>query len=499
MSIDHQFIQMQKSVHASTLVVFVSSQEPMQIFASAPGIREDILRTKLQRIGFHAKLNQVCTIDADPLFAQSSFSNVVCVGLGAEFSKLTCEKISSCAAKILHTLGSMQIMDAAISGLETALPQLDPMQLHQALLDGINYANYKFHGYKQKEQECASKLKTVYHYTDDITAAQNCLDYHSAKHAGVAWAKDLMHMPGNILTPTTFATAMSRLSKLGVVVKILDENDLKTERMHALLSVGQGSTQESRLVSMLWPGSKENTQKPVAIVGKGICYDSGGINIKLRMLTDMKYDMGGAAAVVGTMLALAENKCEQAVVGVIALAENMPDGNAIRPSDVIQSRQGKSIEVLNTDAEGRLILADAIDYTIDYFKPRWIIDLATLTGAMIVSLGHEYAGYFSNSAELSQALEAASEHSGEKLWRLPLDPAYDAMIDSPIADVQNLGSSPGAGSIVAAQFLQRFCKDTAWAHIDIAGTAWTPKHALHGKGPTGYGVALLQSLIESAH
>lgn len=365
------------------------------------------------------------------------------------------------------------------------------------IIHGIYSASYTFNHYKtaKKEDEPNQEWQLLHIHSDWQILAELDQRIHCLVN-GQNLAKDLMHEPPNRLTPSAFAERIAELSTLGLEVEIFDEEKLKAERMHALLAVGQGSQQPSRFACIRWCGASKDCQNPIALVGKGVCFDSGGINIKLAQLVDMKYDMGGAAAVVGAMQAIASLKCPVNVVGLVALVENMPSGHAYRPSDIIGSRAGHTIEVLNTDAEGRLILADAIDYATD-LKPRAIIDLATLTGAVLVGLGHEYAGLFANDDQLLTDIQHASKQSGQKVWQLPLDPVYDKLMDSPIADIQNINIAGKAGTITAAQFLQRFTKSIPWAHIDIAGTAWIPSSdGVHAKGPTGYGVSLLVNLVE---
>ncbi len=281
---------------------------------------------------------------------------------------------------------------------------------------------------------------------------------------------------------------------------MLDEKQIKKLGMGALLGVGQGSDAPARLVTMLWQGNPSAKDKrPAALVGKGITFDTGGYSLKPPGgMERMKYDMAGAGAVIGAMMALAGRKAKANVVGVVALAENMVSGGAMRPSDIVTTMSGQTVEVLNTDAEGRLVLADALWYTQEKFKPRAIVDLATLTGAMVVALGHEYAGMFSNDDTLSAQLTKAGEGVSELLWRFPMNEAYDRDIDSPIADMKNIGSAGEAGSITAAQFLQRFIqKGMPWAHLDIAGMAWENKgKPLYPKGASGYGVRLLEQFGE---
>ncbi|HFB98416.1 MAG TPA: leucyl aminopeptidase, partial [Bryobacterales bacterium] len=311
----------------------------------------------------------------------------------------------------------------------------------------------------------------------------------------VHMARDLVNEPGNVLYPAEFARRVKELEKIGLEVEILDENKLKELGFGALLAVGQGSANAPYVVVMKWNGGKEG-EAPVAFIGKGVTFDSGGISIKPSQgMEDMKGDMGGAAAVTGAMRALAARKAKVNAVGVIGLVENMPDGRAQRPGDVVKSLSGQTIAVLNTDAEGRLVLADCLTYARDTFKPALMIDLATLTGAILVALGKEYAGLFSNDDNLSEALCNAGEKTGEKVWRLPLGKAYDKLIDHDVADMKNIGGR-NAGSITAAQFLKRFVEDTPWAHIDVAGTAMAAeKSDINTSWGPGWGVRLLDAFV----
>ncbi|HEX8379488.1 MAG TPA: leucyl aminopeptidase [Allosphingosinicella sp.] len=320
----------------------------------------------------------------------------------------------------------------------------------------------------------------------------------SALLEGISFTRELVAEPANILYPETFVDrCRARLEPLGVEFEVLDEAQMRALGMGALLGVAQGSVRPPRLLVMRWNGAADARAKPVVIVGKGITFDTGGISIKPAAgMEAMKWDMGGAGAVAGAMAALAGRRAKANIVAVCALAENMPDGNAQRPGDVVTSMSGQTVEVINTDAEGRLVLCDAITWVQRQYRPEVIVDLATLTGAMIISLGHEYAGLFSNDDGLAGQLTAAGAASGDKLWRMPLGDPYDKLIDSPIADMKNVGPREG-GSITAAMFLQRFVEPgVKWAHLDIAGMAWADKPSyLYDKGPTGYGVALLDRFI----
>ncbi len=313
---------------------------------------------------------------------------------------------------------------------------------------------------------------------------------------GVAFTQTLVAEPPNILYPESFVERCQHLADLGVELEVLDERQMKALGMGALLGVAQGSTRPPRLLAMRWNGGEPGA-KPIAFVGKGVTFDTGGISIKPAAGMDMmKWDMGGAGAVAGAMKAIAGRKAKANVVGIVGLVENMPDGNAMRPGDIVTTMSGQTVEVLNTDAEGRLVLCDAVTWTQKVYEPSVIVDLATLTGAMVISLGHEYAGIFANDDGLAGQLIAAGEASNNKLWRFPLSAAYDKLIDSPIADMKNVGPREG-GSITAAQFIKRFVDDgVKWAHLDIAGMAWHDKEGpVYAKGATGYGVRLLDRFV----
>jgi len=364
---------------------------------------------------------------------------------------------------------------------------------------GLNLKSYTFNKYKTLNKEKINKKINFKIITSNKTQIEVAYKYYDAVKEGVFLSRDLVSEPPNILNPKKYTEEIKKLSKLGLKVEILDEKKLKKLGMNSLLGVGQGSENESFLVIIKWNGAKSNFGKPLAFVGKGVCFDTGGISLKpAKFMEEMKYDMAGSAVVVGLMKSLALRKAKVNAVGVVGLVENMPDGNAQRPGDIVKSYSGKTIEVLNTDAEGRLVLADALTYTEKNFKPKFIIDLATLTGAIIMALGEEYAGLFSNNDELSKNIFESGESVNEKVWRLPLHKNYDKLMDSLIADVQNINYAGGAGSITAAQFLQRFIiNKTPWAHLDIAGMAFSKKAAnLNPGGATGFGVLLLNNLVK---
>lgn len=362
---------------------------------------------------------------------------------------------------------------------------------------GLELKDYSFDKYfTKKKADDKPSLTKVTVVTKDDKNAKKAYTPLNAVADGVRATRDVVSEPANILYPETLAAACKELSKLGVKVEVLGEKQMEKLGMGALLGVGQGSVRESQLIVMQWNGGKK-TDKPVAFIGKGVTFDTGGISIKPSAgMDEMKFDMGGSGTVFGLMKALAGRKAKVNVVGVIGAVENMPDGNAQRPGDVVTSMSGQTIEVLNTDAEGRLVLADALWYTQDRFKPQFMINLATLTGAILVALGSSRAGIFSNNDKLCKQLEESAEKTGEDVWRLPLGDVYDKQIDSVIADMQNIGADREAGSITAAQFLQRFVNNVPWVHIDIAGTAWTKKpQPTVPKGATGYGVRLLNQLV----
>ena len=363
---------------------------------------------------------------------------------------------------------------------------------------GARLRGYRFDRYKTKEkEEQKPSLKTISVMTTDPSASERDYKPMAGIATGVFFTRDLVSEPANVLYPESFARHCRDLASIGIDVEVLGEAEMKKLGMGALLGVGQGSVRESQLVVMRWNGHPDQNEPPVAFIGKGVCFDTGGISIKPASgMEDMKWDMAGAGAVAGVMKALASRGAKANVVGIVGLVENMPDGNAQRPGDIVTSMSGQTIEVLNTDAEGRLVLADALWYCQDRFKPRLMVDLATLTGAIIISLGHEYAGLFSNSDEVSEKLAAAGKAVGEGLWRLPLGEAYDKDIDCDVADMKNIGGGRAAGSITAAQFLQRFTNKVDWAHLDIAGVAWSKKDKpTIPKGATAFGVRLLDRFV----
>lgn len=365
---------------------------------------------------------------------------------------------------------------------------------------GMLMRAYSFDTYKTKkndDEEKQAKSVKVTIVTADAAAAKKAFADAEAVADGVNLARDLVNEPPNVLGPIEFAAKAKELEKLGVEVEILTEREMRRLGMGALLGVAQGSVRPPRLAVMQWKGGK-GKDRPIAFIGKGVVFDTGGISIKpAANMEDMKGDMGGAAAVTGLMHTLAARKAPVNVVGIIGLVENMPDGNAQRPGDIVTSMSGQTIEIINTDAEGRLVLCDALWYCNDRFKPQFMINLATLTGAIMVALGNSHAGLFSNDDPLSAQLTTAGLVTNEKLWRMPLGKEYDKMIDSKFADMKNTGGRL-AGSITAAHFLKRFVQDTPWAHLDIAGTAMgSVQDEINQSWGSGFGVRLLDELVRS--
>jgi leucyl aminopeptidase len=364
------------------------------------------------------------------------------------------------------------------------------------LAAGLRLRHYRFDRYKSAKKDDADgdRLAVTFH-TANKAALDRAIAQRMPAVDGTLLARDLINEPSNVLGTVEFAERAEALTALGVTVEVLDEKQIRKLGMNSLLAVSQGSARPPRLVVMQWAGGKKGAA-PVAFVGKGVVFDTGGISIKpAANMEDMKGDMGGAAAVTGLLQTLAQRKAKVNAVGVIGLVENMPSATAMRPGDIVRAMSGTTIEIINTDAEGRLVLADALWYTQERFKPQAMVDLATLTGAILVALGQDHAGLFSNNDELSQKLLAAGTATGEKLWRLPMGPAYDKMIESRFADIKNSAGRHG-GSITAAQFLHRFVKDTAWAHLDIAGAGMgTPANETNTSWAPGFGVALLDRLI----
>jgi leucyl aminopeptidase len=430
----------------------------------------------------------------------AGFDRVLVIGVGKldAADGLIVERWAGQAVKRSLTSGA-----TALALRPDALPKVTRTEINARCSLGAQLAAYRFDAYRTKlKPDQTPTLKAVEIDPGDGTS-EGALNA-AAVAEGVFFARDLVSEPANVLYPESFAERLRDLETIGVEVDVLTPDAMEKLGMGALLGVAQGSAKPARLVVMKWLGAADKSAKPLALVGKGVTFDTGGISIKPSAAMDeMKGDMGGAAAVSGAIKALALRRAKANVVGIVALVENMPGPNAQRPGDIVHTMSGQTIEVLNTDAEGRLILADALSYAQDKFDPAAIVDLATLTGAVIMALGHEHAGLFANDETLAAAITAAATAEGETVWRLPLGAGYDKLIDSPNADMKNISGKPGAGSTIGAQFLKRFIKEgVAWAHIDIAGTAWKPGPYEDPTSPTwatGYGVRLLNRLVADAY
>jgi leucyl aminopeptidase len=422
----------------------------------------------------------------------ANLTRVVAVGLGKP-AEITAKSLQEAGGHAAHAL----VKEAAAAIATGTLP---PEQAGDVAL-GAMLKSYRFDRYRTKEKPSEKpKLAKLTILPSEVGPAKTAWERLGPVGDGVFLARDLVSEPPNVLYPEEFAERCRKLTELGVKVEILGPKELTKLGFGALLGVSQGSAFEPRVVVMQWNGAggngRKSREKPIAFIGKGVTFDTGGISIKpAGGMEDMKWDMAGAGAVVGLMAALAGRKARCDVVGMVGLVENMPSGTAQRPGDVVKSYSGQTIEVINTDAEGRLVLADVLWHCQQKFDPKFMVDLATLTGAVIIGLGHEYGGMYSNDDGLAAKLFAAGQDTGEKLWRMPLDEAFDKQINSDIADMKNVGGRPG-GSITGAQFIQRFVNGKPWAHLDIAGMAWATKDsAISPKGATAFGVRLLDQLV----
>lgn len=431
----------------------------------------------------------------------AGFNRVLIVGLGEEKMDRV-EKWTELGGSIM---GAMSKFQGKLVSILIEFPQ-SPEQLVEYISNlalGIQLRQYSFDRYKSKkgdrgkDKENERSSFAIRICTDRYTQIKRAYSALKEVGEGVMLARDLVNQPANKLGTVEFAAEVFKLKQIGVGVEILEENHMRKLRMNALLGVSQGSNRPAKIAIMRWNGSKTKT-KPIAFVGKGVVFDTGGISLKpAAKMEDMKGDMGGAAAVTGLMRALAGRKAKINAIGLIGLVENMPDANAQRPGDVVTSMSGQTIEVLNTDAEGRLVLADVLWYTQDRFKPECIVDLATLTGAVIVALGNHHAGMYSNDDTISEDLIKAGLETGEKVWRMPLSEEYDKIIDGTVGDVKNTGGR-AAGSVTAAQFLKRFVNGVPWAHLDIAGTAMdSPKTSISKSWASGFGVRLLDQFVKN--
>ncbi|MEM1139316.1 MAG: leucyl aminopeptidase [Pseudomonadota bacterium] len=442
---------------------------------------------------FEGKSGQYCEVLA-PNGHEAPRIALIGLGKDGELDGLSAQKAGASAVQKLGK--NAETIDFVVGGLSA--PKVDGNALAAALALGAVLAGYSFTRYRTKEQESALITKEIRVLSDTPGDAETAFAAGRAIGAGVYVARDLVNAPANDLTPPAFADKAAELATLGVEINVLDEAQLESIGMGALLGVARGSAHPARVVTMHWQGGGRD--KPLALVGKGVTFDTGGISLKPPGgMEDMKGDMGGAAAVVGAMHAIAARKAKANVVGLIGLVENMPDGTAQRPGDIVTTLSGQTVEVINTDAEGRLVLADVLWYAQQTYEPEAIIDLATLTGAIIISLGHEHAGLFSDDEGLAEKILAAGLTSGETVWRQPMGKAYEKGLKSKFADMKNVGGR-AAGSVTAAHFLRRFTNDVPWAHLDIAGTAWKPETtALDPSWGTGFGVRLLDRLVAQAY
>jgi len=465
-------------------LLIAEGESPSGLWQQADEATGGAIARALDAAEFKGGKGKTCLI----LAPGAGLSKVLVVGLGkaADLTDIVLENAGGAIAAAMN-----REKTAAVAG------SLDPAQTARVAMGAVLKA-YRFDRYRTKEKpEDKPKLEKLSFLTADAAKAKTAWEPLHAVANGVFLTRDLVSEPPNVLNPAEMAERCKKLSDLGVKVEVLGPREMTKLGFGALLGVAQGSVNEPRMVVMHWKGAPRGSkEKPVVFIGKGVTFDTGGISIKpAGGMEDMKWDMAGAGTVIGLMAALAGRKAKVDAIGLVGLVENMPSGTAQRPGDVVKSYSGQTIEVINTDAEGRLVLADVCWYAQEKYDPKFMVDLATLTGAMIIALGHEYGGMFSNNDELAERLVAAGAKTGEKLWRLPLHDDYDKQINSPIADMKNVGGRPG-GSITAAQFIKRFVNDKPWAHLDIAGMAWSSKDApTIPKGATAYGVRMLDRLV----
>jgi leucyl aminopeptidase len=470
------------------VVLLAEGGELPEFIAAMDTKAQGLIVRAMKRSEFKGKKDQLLNL-VSPV---SGVDLVLLAGIGKP-TEISAREVELLGGAIAGLLQAGKVKSATV----TAFPpghKLMPGQAEALLASGARLRTYRFDNYKTKKKDLA-QLDSIEFQSLEAAKAKSLFVGFEAVAQGNHLARDLINEPANILTPEVFAQRVKGLAKQGVKIEVLAPAQMKKLGMGALLGVGQGSPNAPRVVVMRWDGGKKG-EKPVAFVGKGVTFDTGGLSIKPAAgMEDMKGDMGGAACVTGLMLALAKRKAKINAIGAIGLVENAVDGNAQRPGDIVKSMSGQTIAVLNTDAEGRLVLADVLWYIQDRFKPKFMINLATLTGAILVALGKEHAGLFSNNDELATRLAEAGLATGEKVWRMPLAPEYDKLIDHDVADMKNIGNR-FAGSIVAAQFLQRFVNGVPWAHLDIAGTAMdSVKSPINQGWASGWGVRLLNHLV----
>lgn len=489
----------EESLNTQALIVFIDDKlkldsELISLDQQHHGLISKTIANKLQ---FTGKYGQIKIIPS--VVKSGEVKYLVLAGLGSE-EKLTEVKIEELGGKILQNVTNAKIATIGLK-IKNRISSFASSLVASLIASGALLASYRFDKYRTTLKEADKFVVESFEIsTDNNVEAAKLFEVKKLIAEGVFFTRDISNEPSNIKTPQIYAERIAEtLEELNVDVSILGEREMKNLGMGALLGVGQGSQNESKLVVMEYQGASKDAPY-IALVGKGVIFDTGGISLKPSSnMHLMRYDMCGSAAVVGAMIAVASQELPVNIVGVVGLVENMPSGNAQRPGDVVTTMSGQTAEVLNTDAEGRLVLADAVWYAQEKFKPKCVIDVATLTGAIVVSLGPTYAGCFSNNDELADKLIKAGEEVNEKLWRMPLHEDYDAMINSDIADMANIGNVPGAaGSSTAAHFIKRFIQEgVEWAHLDIAGVANSSKPSSLGpKGAVGYGVRLLEKFIK---
>lgn len=494
MAVNINFTTLEKL--SGTIVILVNEKKEL----SSLGKKLDkenvnIISKGIKESKFEGKRNKFTSVFID----DKSIARVIIAGIGEAEPKNAEKSLREIGAEIITYLNAAKISEASIVVEGTTLG-FSASSAASEIAYGARLKSYSFLKYfTKKKEEDKPSMQTLNIALKENTQASTKFEKLRAISDAVFTARDYVSEPPNVIYPESYANAIKEdFKKLPIKVEILDAKDMKKLGMNSLLCVGQGSAKESRLVVMTYNGSSDKKSRPVCFVGKGVTFDTGGISIKPGDgMWDMKYDMGGSAAVVGAIRALAGRKAKVNAVGVIGLVENMPDGNSVKPADIVVSMSGQTIEVLNTDAEGRLVLADALWYTQSKFNPKIMIDLATLTGACTVALGQHKAGLMSNDDKLADQIFKTGEQVGEHVWRLPLGEEYNKQMDSKIADMQNISNMKGGGTITAACFLERFVNKKTWAHLDIASVAWAEKDkALAPTGATGFGVQLLDRLVE---
>ncbi len=456
---------------------------------------QGFLKKALENNSFSGKKNETLVLNA-PLTIESN--RIILIGLGLE-NDISSESIENAGGTIFPLIKSAPDQTLEMIVDDFSANGLAPSEVASRLAYGFLLRSWTFDKYKTKGlEERKVALKSITFQTSEADKAQKLFTSLEQIAAGVFLAREFVSEPPNVIYPASMAERLQELTKIGVKVEILTLEEIKKLGMGALIGVAQGSIREPRVVVLQWLGA-DPSEKPVAFIGKGVTFDTGGISLKPSAnMWDMKYDMAGSAVVAGLIRALAGRKAKVNAIGVVGLVENMPSGSAQRPSDIVKSMSGQTIEVLDTDAEGRLVLADVLWYTQDRFKPQFMVDLATLTGAIVIALGDFFAGVFSNSNELVDKIKLAGDKTGERVWHMPLDERFEREIESDIADLKNITFGRKAGSAMAGQFLKRFVNDTPWAHLDIAGMAWADKDMpTIAKGATAYGVRLLNELVQT--